>query len=171
MLNHPRIQRFLVALAVLWIRSLRVRLKSPINFQSGILALWHQDLIACTAAFKSKQVHAFISQSEDGSIFSQIAQKLGYTVSHGSDRRGSSNVRHLLFALRRGHFAAMALDGPKGPALTLKPGTPWLAKKSKRPVWMLHVRYQKAFRLSTWDRFFIPIPFSKITIECEEVIF
>jgi len=58
----------------------------------------------------------------------------------------------------------MALDGPKGPALIAKPGAEWLANKTKVPLAKVEVKYSRAFRLNSWDKTFIPLPFSKITI-------
>jgi lysophospholipid acyltransferase (LPLAT)-like uncharacterized protein len=58
----------------------------------------------------------------------------------------------------------MALDGPKGPALIAKPGAEWLANKAKIPLVKIEVKYSHAFRLNSWDKTLIPLPFSKITI-------
>lgn len=46
-------------LAALWIRSLRIRLRTPADFGPGVLGLWHQDLLASTAAFKDRGVHVW----------------------------------------------------------------------------------------------------------------
>jgi lysophospholipid acyltransferase (LPLAT)-like uncharacterized protein len=58
----------------------------------------------------------------------------------------------------------MALDGPRGPALEAKPGAQWLAQKAKAQFVNVSVKYSCAFRLKSWDKTFIPLPFSKITI-------
>jgi lysophospholipid acyltransferase (LPLAT)-like uncharacterized protein len=140
----------------------------PKDFRPGIIALWHEDLVASTAAFRNRGIHAMISGSRDGSFFSAVVSLLGYQTSQGSTSRGGTSIRHLLSSLKQGHFTAMALDGPRGPARTVKPGTAWLAQKSNCPVWMISAFYQKAFRLSTWDKLFVPLPFSKVRIEIKE---
>ncbi len=127
----------------LWLRSLRVRLDVPEDYGPGILGVWHKDLLACCAAFKDMGVHALISESRDGEFFSRTVKRLGYKVTRGSDSHGALNVRRLLESLNDGHFAAMALDGPRGPAGVVKPGSLWL---------------------STWDRFVIPFPMSTIVV-------
>lgn len=152
-------------LATLWIRSLRVKLSTPEEFSPGILGTWHRDLLASAAAFKDMGVHAFVSESSDGDFFAQAAKRLGYTVTRGSSTHGATNVRYLLHSLSQGFFAGMALDGPHGPAGTVKPGSVWLSKKSGRPLWQISVKYGAHIRLKTWDNFVLPLPLSSIVIE------
>ena len=147
-----------------WIQSLRIDLVLPPDFKPGVLALWHQDLIGCAAAFKKKNVHVLVSQSHDGELFSKSISLLGYQVVRGSDTRGALNVRHLKRALEKGCFVGMAMDGPKGPPLKCKPGTLWLVEKSCAPAWQLRAEYCRFFRLKSWDRMIIPFPFSKIKV-------
>lgn len=149
----------------LWIKSLRVRVKTPRNYGPGIVGVWHQDLLACGAAFQDKNLHVLVSESPDGEILSRVLSRLGYRISRGSGTHGASNVRHLVKTLRSGGFVGMALDGPRGPALQVKPGSPWLSKMSGRPLWLVSVRYGMHFTLKTWDNFVIPLPLSAIDIE------
>lgn len=156
----------------LWLRSLRVRLEVPEGSGPGILGVWHRDLLACCAAFKDMNVHAFISESRDGEFFSETAKRLGYRVTRGSDSHGALNVRHLLGSLSAGQFVGMALDGPRGPAGVAKPGSLWLSRKSGRPLWEVQVQYGRHVTLHTWDRFVIPFPLSTIVVRikyfCDE---
>jgi lysophospholipid acyltransferase (LPLAT)-like uncharacterized protein len=45
-----------------------------------------------------------------------------------------------------------------------KPGAAWLAQKAEARLVSVDVKYSCAFRLKSWDKTFIPLPFSKITI-------
>lgn len=157
--------RILSAIGAFWIRSIRIRFHTPEDFRPGILGLWHRDLLASCAAFKDKGVHVLISESSDGEIFAKATQKLGYEVTRGSDSHGSTNVRHLLRSLKSGKFVGMALDGPRGPALEVKPGSKWLAESSGTPLWIIEPRYGAHFTLNTWDKFIVPLPLSSIDIE------
>jgi len=143
--------------------SWRVRIENPLP-EPAVIGLWHQDLPACLAAFKNKNIAVLISQSKDGSKFAKLAKSLGYNVFRGSSSRGQSEIKHLLKALKNGISAGMALDGPKGPALTAKPGAEWLSGKANAPLIKIKVKYSRVFRLNSWDKTFIPLPFSKITI-------
>ena len=162
--------KLLAWLGALWMRSLRIRLRVPDDFRPGILGLWHKDLLASCAAFKDKNVHILVSESSDGEFFAQAAARLRYEVTRGSDTHGATNVRHLLKSLRKGRFVGMALDGPHGPALQVKPGSLWLANASGRPLWLFFFFFGKHFHLNGWDNFIIPLPLSAIDIEIKYLL-
>lgn len=157
--------RLLAKLAAWWMRSLRIRVTFPQDFRPGILGLWHQDILASVATFKKQGVHILVSESGDGEFLTIAAQELGYKVSRGSDTHGSTNVRHLLTSLKQDVFAGMALDGPKGPARQVKPGSIWLSKSSGRPLWHIQPKYGAHIRLKTWDNFILPLPLSSIDVQ------
>jgi lysophospholipid acyltransferase (LPLAT)-like uncharacterized protein len=152
---------FLLKLLVL---SWRISFEKPLPSGPVVIGLWHQDLPACLAAFKYRNIAVLISQSKDGSKFAKLAQSLGYDVFRGSSSRGQSEIKHLLKALKSGNSVGMALDGPKGPALLAKPGAEWLFKKANAAFVRVEVKYSHALRLKSWDKTFIPLPFSKICI-------
>ena len=154
----------------IWMRSLRIRLKVPEDFRPGILGLWHKDLLASCAAFKDKNVHILVSESSDGELFAQAAKRLHYEVTRGSDTHGATNVRHLLKSLKENRFVGMALDGPHGPALQVKPGSLWLSKASGQPIWLFCIKYGKHFCLNGWDNFIIPLPLTAIDIEIKYLL-
>ena len=156
---------FKAFLATLWIKSLRVRLKTPDSFAPGILGVWHKDLLASAAAFKNWGVHTLVSESSDGDLFATVVQNLGYSVTRGSSTHGATNVRHLLTPLKEGRFIGMALDGPRGPAGVVKKGSLWLSKASNTPLWQISVKYGAHITLKTWDNFVLPLPLTSIDIE------
>ena len=153
------------SLCTLWVKSLRVRFRAPEGYAPGVVGSWHCDLIASCAAFRGQGMHILVSESSDGELFARVAKNLGYRVTRGSDTRGAMNVRHLVPTLREGGLVGMALDGPRGPALEVKPGSRWLARVSDRPLWLVSVRYGRHFRLRTWDNFVVPLPLTAIDIE------
>ena len=146
----------------LLVLSWRVRFETPLPKEPVVIGLWHQDLPACLAAFKRRNIAVLISKSEDGSKFAKLAKSLGYDVFRGSGSRGQSEIRYLLKALKEGRSAGMALDGPKGPAFIEKPGAKWLSDSVNAPLAKINVKYSCAFRLNSWDKTFIPLPFSSI---------
>jgi lysophospholipid acyltransferase (LPLAT)-like uncharacterized protein len=52
-------------------------------------------------------------------------------------------------------------DGPRGPAEVVKPGVATLACLTKRPVIPMAYSCSRFKRLSSWDRFMFPYPFSR----------
>jgi lysophospholipid acyltransferase (LPLAT)-like uncharacterized protein len=55
-------------------------------------------------------------------------------------------------------------DGPYGPAHRVKDGVLDLAQRTGAPVVALHLRCHHAWRAPSWDRKFVPLPFSRLDV-------
>ena len=66
--------------------------------------------------------------------------------------------------MRAGQHAGITPDGPKGPAHRCKEGAVALAKLVRRPFVVLGIRYRSCWRLGSWDRFALPVPFSVVDL-------
>ena len=53
-------------------------------------------------------------------------------------------------------------DGPKGPRHTMHDGVVAIALKSKLPIFLINYQAKSYWQLSSWDKFVIPKPFSKV---------
>lgn len=159
-------KRFFCEILKFWMKSLRISYKNPEEIRgAGVLAIWHRDLFAATAAFQNRGIIAFISPSGDGEILAEIAADLGYRTVRGSSSEKTFQIRNVLRTLRAGNLCAMALDGPKGPVGVEKPGARWLAKSADVPFRKLEIIYGPHISLSSWDKAKIPLPFSKIFVQ------
>lgn len=56
-------------------------------------------------------------------------------------------------------------DGPAGPAYVVKPGVSFLAKKTGAAILPLGCYCRHAYHVPRWDRYTLPLPFSKIHIQ------
>jgi len=56
-------------------------------------------------------------------------------------------------------------DGPEGPAYKVKPGLSFIARKSGAFILPLGCYCRNAFHVNRWDRYTLPLPFSKIHIQ------
>ena len=61
-------------------------------------------------------------------------------------------------------------DGPRGPRYELKAGLLNLAQLTRPPLMCFHAIFGCAIRVGTWDRFVIPLSFSKVTIVLDELL-
>jgi lysophospholipid acyltransferase (LPLAT)-like uncharacterized protein len=111
-----------------------------------------------------------VSESLDGDLQARVLRAFGFVVFRGSSSRGGDRgARALLRHLRAGYDVAIALDGPRGPALVEKPGAAWLARVAPATVWMLSVTRVRGWVLQqTWDRFAIPFPGTRVELEVAE---
>ncbi len=108
---------------------------------------------------------AMISQHEDGEMVSQLVMHMGFkTVRGSSTRGGSAAARQMVAAIRKGTIAAMICDGPVGPPMKMKIGTPWIAAVSG--AWVVPITWagNRVWKFNSWDSFQIPKPFSKALI-------
>ena len=61
-------------------------------------------------------------------------------------------------------------DGPAGPAYKVKPGLSYIAKKTGATILPLGCYCRNAFHVNRWDRYTLPLPFSKIHIQLGKLI-
>lgn len=70
----------------------------------------------------------------------------------------------LVEKLKEGHDVALTPDGPRGPVYSFKPGASILIRRSRVRVLMVGFRFSSAWRLKSWDQFYLPRPFSAVRI-------
>lgn len=56
-------------------------------------------------------------------------------------------------------------DGPEGPAYKVKPGLSFIAQKSGAVILPLGCYCRNAYHINRWDRYTLPLPFSKVHIQ------
>ncbi|MBI4209617.1 MAG: lysophospholipid acyltransferase family protein [Deltaproteobacteria bacterium] len=125
-----------------------------------IYAFLHGDQALLYHAFRHRKIVIPSSLSRDGEIQARILKRFGYGVVRGSSHRGGGRA---LFEMARwieeGWSAALAVDGPRGPAGIVKPGVVTLAQRTGRPIVPGAARAQWRKILSkAWDRYQIPLP-------------
>ena len=105
------------------------------------------------------------SRSPDGAILAAVIQGMGFGVVRGSSSQGGvSVVRQALAGLAAGISPAVAVDGPRGPRHRAQPGAVAIASMAGVPIIYAVSHAQWAIRLSSWDRFQVPLPGSRIRV-------
>lgn len=166
----------LACLARLWCRTLRLRpdaearrlLADP---RPTVFVLWHNRLFAIAEVHRrfrrphtARPIHGLISASRDGALLAAFFQRVGIRAIRGSSSwRGAQAVREASRALEEGDLGVTP-DGPRGPRYDFKPGAALLARKANCPVALLGLNYRRAWRLRSWDGFYLPWPFSHVEI-------
>ena len=180
--HRPRLlERLLIALVAALIyalgSTLRVReigsqeqLRSAAS-GSGLCSIWHETMLPSLWFYRGLGFRVMISASRDGERIARIAQYFGYVPVRGSTSRGSlAATRQLVDSLREGQITAITPDGPRGPRRRAQPGAVAVARLSGRPFLAVGVGFERCWRLSSWDRFAIPKPFSRVHIAYGELI-
>ena len=181
----PRLMRGGAWLASWLLRGLFVTLR-PVSVQPSILGhliqertpfvltFWHGRMLYAlqlAQIYRQAQVTVMVSRSQDGEFISQVCQRFGVHPARGSTSRGGS--RAMLEMVRRvqeGYIACMTPDGPRGPRYRAQPGVITVAQKTGAPILPLafSAEWKKVFQ--SWDRFVMPLPFSRVVVVYGELI-
>lgn len=171
-LRNPSLIRLVAFLASwlvrVWLGTLRYRFLfmdgkvHPTNTRTDpgrwIYSFWHETLPILT--HYTGRIHVLISQHADGELIARLIQHLGFRVIRGSTTRGGATA--LLQMMERsadGHLA-ITPDGPRGPRRYLQPGAIFLASATGKPILPAGVACDRAWRLKSWDRMWLPKPWS-----------
>jgi len=138
-----------------------------------ILAFWHQRLLMGPVMRRetAKRVHMLISAHRDGEIIADAVKGFGIELIRGSaadpkkpqkNKSGASAVAQMIDAIDAGGIVGVTPDGPKGPARLAKIGAIRLAALSGAPIIPAAYSASRGPFLGTWDRFLLPLPFSRI---------
>jgi len=144
------------------------KIKKPFNKNNGVFFAWHQNIIA-SAAFLTKNdfnLHCIISPSQDGKFAGAITEKLGLKTIYGSaHKKPVALVRKSLEVLDKEKQIFLIGDGSRGPAKKLQRGVTYLSEKSELPLIFVDCKVEWKITIKkSWDKFQIPLPFSKIYI-------
>ncbi len=137
--------------------------------EAGIGAVWHNRLLILPMVLRrflpERRGAALISASRDGAWIAELVKKVGFDAVRGSSsRQGVTAVLQMADVLASGRDVVIAPDGPRGPAYQIGQGIIFLAQKSGAPVFPVHLEYSSYWRVKSWDRFFLPRPFSKVRV-------
>jgi lysophospholipid acyltransferase (LPLAT)-like uncharacterized protein len=73
-----------------------------------------------------------------------------------------SAIRESVRTLKQGKSLIITVDGPRGPRRKVKKGISQIASLSQMPVVPVCIVPNRFFRLTSWDKFIVPLPFTAI---------
>ncbi len=154
----------------------RAGVLNPEIRQPMIWAFWHNRMFVVPLLRDRYARHrtgaVLTSASADGGIIAEVMKCFGLKSVRGStSRRGASALLALTGTLEAGEDVAVTPDGPRGPRYALGQGVVFLARQTGAGILPIHIEYSRAVRLKSWDRFRVPLPFSKVRIICDKLIF
>ena len=137
----------------------------------GIFCFWHQCTLLCAWYFRKFRCSIIISQSFDGELIARTLGLLGYNSVRGSSSRGgAAGLLALQSVLEQGQPVVFTADGPRGPIYQTKIGPIKLAQITAESIGSFYLLPEKKWTLNSWDRFFIPKPFSRVIVSWARAI-
>lgn len=145
---------------------------------SLIIVAWHSTIMALPSGWNrfirkwpGQKAHTamLISLSKDGEPVAKAISYMGLESIRGSSAHKKKNkskggfqaVKEALTMLRTGAAICITPDGPRGPAEEAQIGPIILAQRANVPIIPYAIVTRPERRLSTWDRFRIPFPFTR----------
>lgn len=141
--------------------------------QRAIFAIWHNRLALSLILYRRhvarcgsrRRLAALVSASRDGGLLARVLELFDVVGIRGSSsRRGAAAVRELVSAAAAGCDLAVTPDGPRGPRYEPHPGVIALAQLTGLPIVPVSFRLGWKWTLRSWDRFQIPLPFSRCEV-------
>lgn len=131
--------------------------------QRCIHAFWHARLLMLLRITPKWHGYMLISEHRDGGFISDTLNLCGVDTVRGSTTRGGARamLRLLRAVKEENRHIGITPDGPKGPREVVQKGTIRMAMKSGLPVMPICWATSRCWRADSWDRFYIPQPFSR----------
>jgi hypothetical protein len=183
-------QRVIASVIYLLARAYAMTLRTQWDNRSGyfmdelggpaIYCLWHNRLSLCMEAYlehtkrrsRGRGLAALISASKDGAFLAAILERFGVQPVRGStSRRGPQALLELTSWAERGYDLAITPDGPRGPCYVVQEGVMSLAQLTGLPIVTFGFYAHRKIRLKSWDRFQIPLPFSRCDLSLGKPIY
>ena len=134
--------------------------------------LWHNRLFISPEIFRRyrwrRPLYGLVSASKDGAWLAAFYRMIGLMPVRGSSSNfGREAGRTLIELMKAGNDIGITPDGPRGPLYTLEPGVLVVTRRNNAPMVLMGAEFCGPFkRLRSWDRFYIPWPFTKVKLRC-----
>jgi len=166
-----RLGRIIGAIVRLFSKTLRYEYLGavPENPKGVIYTVWHNKIMVVPGGyikmFPDPNITVLTSASKDGAILEYTMRAFGFDAVRGSSsRRGARALIELKRRVKEGSNICITPDGPRGPRYKTQAGAVKLASLTGAPVIPVTVSVPNCWTLNTWDKFVIPVPFSKVSM-------
>jgi lysophospholipid acyltransferase (LPLAT)-like uncharacterized protein len=182
-------QRLAAALIFMLGRTLAATVRFRMEDHSGyfsdvpqeklIFAIWHNRLSLALILYRiyvarrdrNRQLVALVSASRDGGMMARVLELFDvHPVRGSSSRRGAQAMLEMVSWAERGHDLAITPDGPRGPRYVVQEGVISTARLTGLPIVPVSYRLSWKIQLKSWDRFQIPLPFTRCDVVAARAI-
>jgi lysophospholipid acyltransferase (LPLAT)-like uncharacterized protein len=144
-----------------------------------IFAVWHNRLALVLSGYRrhvtrwapERRLAGLVSASRDGGMLAEALRCFGVEPVRGSSsRRGGPALREMVGWAERGYDLAITPDGPRGPRYVVQDGVIAAAQLTGLPIVPASYHLGWKVQLKSWDRFQVPLPFSRCDITVGRVL-
>lgn len=134
-----------------------------------IFTVWHQRLVMAPFMFDQSlgKFCSLTSAARAGRLVGQVLGRFGFaTVPMSTNKRHVALSREVLRRMQDGFTIGIACDGPSGPARQSSTVPIVWARSSGKRIFVLSWSASRVLRFGSWDRFILPLPFTRGTFVC-----
>lgn len=131
---------------------------------------WHRNNLLALAMHHEtirRPVQAFVPPGIVGTTMTGWLEGAGFTpalLPKDGTGNPSAALKSMIRGLSKEEDVVIAVDGPHGPAESIRPGTFWLGKMTGRPLMAVGFAARPAVRVPRWDRHLVPLPGARMSI-------
>ena len=131
--------------------------------------MWHDEVFFVAYAFAKYHPATLASRGDFGDVITRMLELCTFTVFRGGSssgrRRRFIQVVNEMIEYMKQHdrvLYGITTDGSAGPRYRMKQGAVTIAAACGAPMGVSKTWCRRYFRLNTWDRTIIPLPFNHI---------
>lgn len=142
--------------------------------QPFMIALWHNRVAMMPYAWRHDRhtLNILASGHRDGMIVNRTMSHFGVETIAGSSLRGGvSAVKKIVQKMKRENaMVGITPDGPRGPRGRVKEGVAVMSRLADAPVLTVAYSCRNRIVINSWDRFIVPLPFTRGIIRWGEIV-
>ena len=132
------------------------------NNKSLIVLIWHNQLMGSTFSWKFKpKLRPIATSHRDGQLSTLVQKKFGLDPLLRKKDSPTFLIKNISKAVQNGDCIYITPDAPHGPPKKINTSIFKLCQKFNLNIAILSFHTNKYFRINSWDKLKIPLPFSK----------
>jgi len=136
--------------------------KELIKKKSLIVLIWHHQLMGSTFSWKFKpKLRPIATSHRDGQLSTLVQKKFGLDPLLRKKDNPTFLIKNISKAVQNGDCIYITPDAPHGPPKKINTSIFKLCQKFNLNIAILSFHTNKYFRINSWDKLKIPLPFSK----------
>jgi len=136
--------------------------KELIKKKSLIVLIWHHQLMGSTFSWKFKpKLRPIATSHRDGQLSTLVQKKFGLDPLLRKKDNPTFLIKNISKAVQNGDCIYITPDAPHGPPKKINTSIFRLCQKFNLNIAILSFHTNKYFRINSWDKLKIPLPFSK----------
>ena len=136
--------------------------KELIKKKSLIVLIWHHQLMGSTFSWRFKpKLRPIATSHRDGQLSTLVQKKFGLDPLLRKKDNPTFLIKNISKAVQNGDCIYITPDAPHGPSKKINTSIFKLCQKFDLNIAILSFHTNRYFRINSWDKLKIPLPFSK----------